>query len=314
VRVLVTGANGFVGRWLVPRLLADGHEVVALAGPELSAVAGAASQREGLTWRPLDLDDPASLAEGLGSGADAVVHLAGLASVAESLSDSARAWQVNALGTVRLLELLAARRARGDGDPVVLLVSTGEVYGQGEAPHREEEPPAPVSPYAASKAAAELAGLEVWRRTGLRVIVARPFPHTGPGQTPRFVVPALVRRVRQAQRDGLAEIAAGNLSPVRDFLDVRDVVAAYGLLLERGVPGRIYNIASGTGVRLADLLGRISALLGHPVRPQTDPALMRPADIPVLVGDATRLRSETGWCPAHTLDDTLRRMLDAETD
>lgn len=314
MKVLVTGANGFVGRWLVPRLLGEGHEVVALAGPGPSAEPGAAFQRGGLTWRPLDLDDSASLAEGLDPRADAVVHLAGMASVAESLSDSARAWQVNALGTVRLLELLAARRARGEGDPVVLLVSTGEVYGQGGAPHREEEAPAPVSPYAASKAAAELAGLEVWRRTGLRVIVARPFPHTGPGQSPRFVVPALVRRVRQARCDGLAEIAVGNLAPVRDLLDVRDVVAAYGLLLERGVPGRIYNIASGTGVRLEDLLGRISALLGHPVRPRTDPALMRPADIPVLIGDATRLRSETGWCPAHTLDDTLRRMLDAETD
>lgn len=313
MRILVTGANGFVGRWLVRHLGAAGHQVVCLSGPDQGA-GTARPEGEGISWRPLDLDDPASVEAGLDPAAEAVVHLAGLASVAESLLDPARAWQVNALGTVRLLEVLAARRLRGVGDPVVLLVSTGEVYGRSDQPHREEEPPAPVSPYAASKAAAELAGLEAWRRTGLRVVVARPFPHTGPGQSPRFVVPALLRRVRAARREGRGEIAAGDLSPVRDFLDVRDVAAAYTLLLERGLPGRTYNVASGAGVRLDDLLGRIAGLLGHPVRPVTDPALVRPADIPVLVGDAGRLRSETGWRPAHALDDTLRRMLDAETD
>ncbi|HEX9166947.1 MAG TPA: NAD-dependent epimerase/dehydratase family protein [Gemmatimonadales bacterium] len=313
MRVLVTGANGFVGRWLVRHLGAAGHEVVGLSGPGQEA-GPARPEGEGISWRSFDLDDPASVAAGLDPGADAVVHLAGVASVAESLVDPARAWQVNALGTVRLLEVLAARRARGVGDPVVLLVSTGEVYGRSDRAHGEDEAPSPISPYAASKAAAELAGLETWRRTGLRVVVARPFPHTGPGQSTRFVVPALLRRVREARREGRGEIAAGDLSPVRDFLDVRDVVAAYTLLLARGRPGRTYNVASGTGVRLDDLLGRIAGLLGHPVRAVTDPALVRPADIPVLVGDAGRLRSETGWRPAHALDDTLRRMLDAETD
>lgn len=309
MRVLVTGANGFVGRWLVRHLGALGHEVMACAGPDATAPGS-----DGVAWHPLDLEAPGPLAEVLPWPVDAVVHLAGLSSVAESLADPALAWRVNTLGTVRLLEALAARRRQGEGDPVVLLVSTGEVYGRGETAHHEDELPAPLSPYAASKAAAELAGFETWRRTGLRVIVARPFPHTGPGQSPRFVVPALLRRVCDARREGRGDIPTGNLTPVRDFLDVRDVVAAYALLLERGQVGRVYNVASGNGVRLEDLLDRIARKVGHAVRPVPDPGLTRSADIPVLVGNADRLRAETGWSPVYALDDTLQRMLDAETD
>lgn len=314
MKVLVTGANGFVGGWLARHLLAAGHEVVGLAGQDSAVSVLTAGERARVTWHPLDLEDDASVAAAAAHPADAVVHLAGLASVADSLRAPGRAWQVNTLGTARLLEALAARRRAGVGDPVVLLVSTGEVYGGGDGPHRETDPVAPLSPYAASKAAAELAGLEVWRRTGLRVLVARPFPHTGPGQSTRFVVPALLRRVAEAKGEGRGEIAAGDLTPVRDLLDVRDVVAAYALLLAHGTAGTTYNVASGAGVRLSDVLDRIGRLLGHPVRAVADPALLRPADIPVLVGDATCLRAATGWSPAYTLDDTLRRMLDAETD
>jgi GDP-4-dehydro-6-deoxy-D-mannose reductase len=314
VRILVTGANGFVGGWLARHLLAGGHDVVGLAGRDAAATVLTPEEQDRVTWYPLDLEEAASVEAAMAHPADAIVHLAGIASVADSLRAPARTWQVNALGTVRLLEALAVRRHAGAGDPVVLLVSTGEVYGRGETPRRETDPVAPLSPYAASKAAAELAALEAWRRSGLRVIVARPFPHTGPGQSARFVVPALLRRVAEAKRAGRGEIPAGNLAPVRDLLDVRDVVSAYALLLERGGTGEVNNVASGVGVCLADLLDRIGQLMGHPVRAVSDPALLRPVDIPVLVGDATRLRAATGWSPSHTLDDTLRRMLDAETD
>lgn len=314
MKVLVTGANGFVGGWLVRRLREAGHEVTGLVGREPSAPVLTAEERAGAAWHPFDLGDAASVRQGLLRPADAVVHLAGVASVADSLRDPVRAWQVNALGTVRVVEALAAHRAAGHVDPVVLVVSTGEVYGRGDGPRAETEPVAPLSPYAASKAAAEVAALEAWRRTGLRVTVARAFPHTGPGQATRFVVPALIHRIRAARREGRPAIPAGNLAPVRDLLDVRDVTAAYLALLELGAAGEVFNVASGTGIPLAGLVDRIGARLGHAVRAEPDPALFRPVDIPALVGDASRLRAATGWSPRWSLDDTLQGMIDAETD
>ena len=315
MNILVTGANGFVGSWLLRGLVASGHDVVAAAGRESPAAILTDEDRARVRWLPLDLEDPVSVASCAAEARDAVVHLAGIASVADSLGDPLRAWQVNALGTVRLLEELAGRRRREGVDPVVLVVSTAEVYGCGAPGLRTEaDQVAPLSPYAASKAAGEVAALEAWRRTGLRVVVARPFPHTGPGQSTRFVVPAFVERIGAAGRAGTHGVKTGNLDPVRDLLDVRDVAGAYLALLERGLPGEIYNIAGGQGYRLGALFERIAALAGHQVRPEPDGALARAVDIPHLVGDAAKLRAATGWSPRFSLDQTLQQMLDAETD
>jgi GDP-4-dehydro-6-deoxy-D-mannose reductase len=195
------------------------------------------------------------------------------------------------------------------------VVSTGEVYGAGAAvPRRETDPWAPVSSYGASKVAAEVAALEVWRRTGLRVIVARPFPHTGAGQTTGYVVPAFAARLRAAKAAGDTMVPTGNLEPVRDLLDVRDVVDAYRRLLANGVPGEAYNVARGEGASLAELFDRLAALIGVRARPVPDPALVRGTDIPHLVGDSTKLRRATGWAPTRSLEQTLQGLLDAETD
>lgn len=314
MRVVVTGANGFVGGWLVRALLEGGHQVIGGAGREAARSILTAEERASVTWVPVDLDAPATLEVLLDREMDAVVHLAAASSVAESLRGPERTWRVNVLGTVRLLDGLALRRADGRADPRLLVVSTGEVYGRGDGPRTESDPVAPLSPYAASKAAAEIAALETWRRTGLDVVVARPFPHTGPGQSTRFVVPAFVDRLRLAQRAGAPVVKTGNLEPVRDLLDVRDVVAAYLALLVAGRSGEVYNVASGRGVSMGAVLARIAALLDHPVIPEPDAALVRPVDIPHLVGDSGKLMAATGWAPRWTLDDTLRLMLDAETD
>lgn len=314
MRVAVTGANGFVGGWLVRHLLADGHEVLGLTGGDGTVPGLPAGVQSAVTWHRVVLEEPDSVRLALTAGVDAVVHLAGMASVMDSLRDPAGAWRVNALGTVALLEAVGAMRAKTGVDARVLVVSSAEVYGRGDHPRRESDPVAPVSPYAASKAAAELAALEVWRRTGLSVMVTRPFPHTGVGQSERAVVPALCRRVRAARRQGRASILAGNLAPVRDLLDVRDVVAAYAMLLRQGEAGRTYNVARGVGTPLAEVLHRIGHLLGHAVTATVDPALLRPVDIPVLVGDPSAIMAATGWAPRRSLDDTLQWMLDAETD
>lgn len=312
MKVLVTGANGFVGTWLVRGLLAAGHEVIGAVGRDGS---GPDPEARGVAWLPLDLLDQRSVTMVAAHATDAVVHLAGVSSVADSLADPIATWQVNTLGTIRLVETLAARRRQEDADPTVLIVSTGEVYGPGERrPRHESDPTAPVSPYAASKAAAEVGALEVGRRTGLRVMVARPFPHTGPGQSPRFVAPAFASRLALARRTGAPVVKTGSLEPVRDLLDVRDVVAAYLGLLERGTPGGVYNVARGEGLSMGDLFQRLAALAGCSVIAEFDHALARPVDIPHLVGDASLLRTTTGWLPTRSLDVTLRELLDAQTD
>ncbi|HEX7023507.1 MAG TPA: NAD-dependent epimerase/dehydratase family protein, partial [Gemmatimonadales bacterium] len=216
MNLLVTGADGFVGGWLVRALLAAGHSVTGTArvGGGPSTVLSAA-ERDAIEWRELDLGSGPSVMAAARGRWDAVVHLAALSSGTEARRDPGLAWELNAAGTARLVDALQ------NGDALLLHVSTGEVYGQGsEAPRREEDPVLPCSPYAASKAGGELAVWEATRRSGLRAIVARPFPHTGPGQDTRFVIPALAERLRLARRIGAPAINTGNLEPVRDLLDV----------------------------------------------------------------------------------------------
>jgi len=245
--------------------------------------------------------------------ADWVVHLAGVSSVSASIADPVGTWETNALGTTRLVEALAERRAARGTDPVVLVVSSAEVYGPGKCePRLETDVVAPVTPYATSKAAAEVGSLEVAKRTGLRVIVARPFPHTGSGQATKFVAPGFIERIRLAKKMGAPVVNTGNLEPVRDLLDVRDVVEGYIALLERGVAGEIYNVASGEGIRLEDLFHLVASLLEYRVIPERDASLARASDIPHLVGDSEKLRAATGWSPRFPLKQTLQSMIDAE--
>lgn len=308
MRILVTGADGFVGGYLLPRLAAAGHEVIAAARPRSEG-----HRAEAAAWVALELDDPGSAASALASPVDAIVHLAAVASNSEARRDPGLAWNINAAGTARLAAAAADLRSQGSSDPLFLLVSTGEVYGAGPPiPRSEDDQPRPRSPYAASKLGAEFAVRETACRTGLRAIIARPFTHTGPAQSATYVVPALARRLLEARARGESAVRTGNLEPVRDILDVRDVVDAYLLLLERGQPGNTYNIARGEGVALSDLFQRLAKLVGIDARPDPDPALKRAADLPWLVGDPGRLLDATGWRPAFTLDQTLKDVVDAQ--
>ena len=317
MKVLVTGADGFVGRWLIRRLLDDGREVYGAVRPADPPRDDGltAEERARVRWLPLEINDAESVRCCVDLPYDAVVHLAAVASGAAALRDPGMAWQVNAAGTARIAHVLAEARRKDRADPVVLIVSTGEVYGRGNStPRRETDPTAPCSPYAASKLGGEEAALEAWRRAGLRVIVARAFAHTGPGQDAGFVVPAFAQRLRFAKRIGAPVVKVGNLEPVRDLLHVQDVVDAYVRLLAQGEAGEVYNVASGQGVSLEDLLFKMADLLSMRAIPEADPDLLRPADIPHLVGDAAKLRAATGWSPRHALDETLRDVLDAQAD
>jgi GDP-4-dehydro-6-deoxy-D-mannose reductase len=308
VKVLVTGADGFVGRRLVPRLVASGHEVTAAVQSRAATFPGA------VRVCPLELRDTASVSACAGHGFDGVVHLAAVASGTEARRDPGLAWEVNAAGTARLCEAIAGGQTARAGEVRVLIASTAEVYGIGAAPRprREDDPLLPCSPYAASKLGAEIAAAEVRRRTGLAVVIARPFPHTGAGQSDRAVVPAFARRLAEARARRARAIPVGNLDPVRDFLHVDDVIEAYVLLLERGEAGAAYNIAGGHGVSIAEVLDRLRRIIGSDVSAVPDPTLMRHADIPHLVGDATKLRERTGWTARRSLDDALAEVARAE--
>lgn len=289
MRALLTGASGFVGGWLREYLEAQGDEVVALA-------------------ESIDIRDAAAVATALGEQRpEAVYHLAALTHVGRSWDEPAETFSVNAMGTLNVLE--AARRAAEP--PVVLLISSAEVYGSvGDAPVREDAPLRPVSPYAASKVAAEYLGVQAVLGRSLRVVRARPFNHVGPGQAPNFVVSALARRIALAELAGGGAVAVGNLEPRRDITDVRDVVRAYRLLVERGEPGEAYNVASGRTVTIAEVLDELVGLAKCPIEVVQDPTLVRPVEVPVLSGDATRLAERTGWRAEIPLGQTLGDVLE----
>jgi GDP-4-dehydro-6-deoxy-D-mannose reductase len=286
VKAFVTGGTGFVGHWLVDHLLSSGDDVV-------------------VAHKDLEITDEAAVRSALvGAQPDCVYHLAAQAHVAESWDAPIRTFSVNAGGTLCVLE--GARACRPA--PTVVLLSSAEAYGivdPARLPVKEDSPLRPVTPYAASKAAAELIGLQAALGYHLPVVRARPFNKIGPGQSPAFVVSALAQRVARAERDGADHIVVGNLSPRRDFLDVRDAVRAYRLLTLHGEPGQVYNVCSGHDVAVEDLAHRLLALAGADLRLVTDPALARPVDVPRMVGDTSRLIEATGWEPEIGLDQTL---------
>lgn len=290
MRALITGGKGFVGQWLAAHLKDCGDEI-AVIDLETDVADGAAVRRVISDVVP-----------------EAIYHLAAMTHVGESWEEPSQVLRVNVLGTA---EVLAAAR-QVPGDPRVLVVSSAEVYGvvtPEQLPLTEDTPTAPASPYAASKLAAEDVALQAWRGYGQPVVVVRPFNHIGPGQSPNFFVPALAKRIIEARRSGAGSLKVGNLTTRRDFTDVRDVVAAYRLLMERGAPGNAYNVCSGHDVAMSEVAAQLLALAGIDLVFQTDPELVRPVDVPVLRGDAGLLREATGWQPAIPLATTLADVL-----
>ena len=282
--VAITGADGFVGRHLQSAL---GDRAV-----------------------PLDIDvtSGTELSRALrDSGADAVVHLAARSSGAESWRDAEDTWRVNAIGTVNLLE--AVRREIATAR--VVIVSSGEVYGRARVfPTAEDAAVEPLSPYGASKAAAEVACGHAARAYGVDVVVARPFPHVGPGQDERFAIGSWVREIARLELRGGGALHVGDLTVERDMTDVRDVCDGYALLLDRSVPAGTYNIASGTAVTMRRIVEVLVAMARCPITVELDASRMRPVDIPVLRGDSSRLNSATGWRARIPLEQTLADALD----
>jgi GDP-4-dehydro-6-deoxy-D-mannose reductase len=320
-RVLVTGAAGFVGQWLLPALATayPGAELFGLATDPVSAVRPrGVPAAVPTTWLIGDLRDDRYVQRVVEqTRPEVVIHLAAISHVPTAAADPAMAWDVNVTATARLLHALLAGHAAGAPLPRVLVVGSAEQYGRHESHGgtlAESAIQAPRTVYAATKAAQEVLALQQWRATGLPVVVARSFNHSGAGQPPRFLLPALVERARSlvGAPDG-TPMLVGNRTPVRDFLHVSDVVAAYISLCQQGTPGEAYNVASGTGWSVQQVLDRILARTNIRAIPTEDPALVRPVDVPMLVGDPRKLQHATGWRVTRSLDDIIDDLFHAAT-
>lgn len=382
MRVLVTGAGGFAGQHLIAALLERGDAEIwggVLDGTPPAAGILSVGELARVRWLALDVSSPASLRTVVGdSDPEIVYHLAGQSSVSGSFEDPVGTWDVNATGTLRLLEALRNARggagaggrggtrgageggaggaggapgagearaggvggAGGAGDPEgaggapatgghegggggastraggvrVLVVSSAEVYGvvpEERQPIREDEPLRPITPYGASKMGAEAAALQAAASREITVLVARSFNHAGPGQDERFALPSMARQLaemRVGEREPVLRV--GNLSPLRDFLDVRDVVRAYIAMVERGENGGVYNVCSGESLPMTEIVEALVRLSGTGARIDVDPARFRPVEIPLLVGERSRLGG-LGWSPEIPLERTLADLLES---
>ena len=294
MKVLITGGSGFVGHYLRAHCAESGDDVVSIdhSGAD-----------------PVDITDRHAIRSSMEQHRPEVVyHLAALSHVGEGWDDPTAVLRVNVEGTAHVLNA-----AHAFGAARVVVVGSAEEYGQvdeRDLPLCEDAPLRPSSPYGVSKIAASYLALQAHLAYGLGVVRVRAFSHTGPGQSDRFLVPALARRIATAEREEQDEIRVGSLDPIRDLSDVRDVVRAYRLLALQGEAGEIYNVCSGTGVSVREVADRLIAAAKRTLRVTVDPELVRPVEVPRLIGDASRLRAATGWAPQFTLDETLAAVLE----
>ena len=289
-RVLVTGARGFVGRYLVEHLERAGAEVTGWSREQVDLLDRRAVLRAMADLRPT-----------------VVYHCAGAAHVAQSFGNVADTLAANVLGTHHVLESLrsAGISAR------VLITGSSLVYRQSDRPLKEEDATGPATPYALSKLAQEMLGQRGVTEDRQQVLLTRPFNHTGPRQDPTYAAPTFAQQIALIEKGRMRpEIVVGNLEASRDLHDVRDTIRAYTIIMERGEPGRIYNVCSGHAYKIRDVLDRLVALSHVPVKVTVDPTRYRPNDNLVVWGDRTRIERELGWKPEIPLNQTLTDLLD----
>lgn len=311
-RVLLTGGGGFVGQWLARTLIGRGDEPV-LAGLgtlETGAAVLSPDERRSLRWISMDIRVQEQVAATVDAAQpDVVIHLAGLAFPPQGDAEPSLTYDVNTLGCVRLLATLAVRRRAGVLDPVTVVVGSALQYGvhlPEKMPLSEDAEQRPLTAYAASKAAQEVAALQAHREHGLRVVCTRSFNHSGPGHGAEYLLPSLVQRAK-ALAPG-EPLKLGN-NAVRDYLHVSDVAAAYLALAEHGAAGEVYNVASGIGLSVRQLAADVLLHAGVRADISVEPSLVRPTDVPILIGSPAKLTRDTGWMPrrshAQIIDDLL---------
>jgi GDP-4-dehydro-6-deoxy-D-mannose reductase len=310
MRALVTGVSGFVGGHLAEHLIAAGDLVVGLSSsgrwPKHLSHLGQHVRLERCDLA--DVDEAELAGQIARKQPDVIFHLAAQANPQASIDDPRGTWALNLSATLNLLEAVKASGRK----PRLLLISSGVCYGNPAPEHlpvSERCPLRPNNPYAASKAAVDLLGIQHFLSHGTDTVMVRPFNHAGPRQSPTYVLSALARQVAEVEAGQKPRVEVGNLDVIRDFTDVRDVVRGYHLLAQKGSPGEIYNLGTGRGTKISDALATLAAHAGRPVEVYVDPARVRPVDQPLLVADPSKLRAATGWKPSFSIEQTLTDML-----
>ncbi len=310
VRVLITGITGFVGSHLAELALEKGAEVFG-SSRWRSKTENIDHIRDRIELIECDLRDLSSVHHLLEvSSPDLIFHLAAQSFVQASWHAPAETMNTNVISQVNVLEALRARK----GGARFLVIGSSEEYGlahEDELPIRETNPLRPLSPYAVSKVAQDLMGYQYFKSYGLPIVRTRGFNHEGPRRGEVFVTSNFARQIAEIEV-GRREpvIHVGNLAARRDYTDVRDIVRGYWTLLERGEPGEVYNLASGRAWAIQEILDYLLGLSSvRPILVKLDPARLRPSDVPVLVGDATKARQAVGWVPQIPFEQTLADLM-----
>jgi GDP-4-dehydro-6-deoxy-D-mannose reductase len=311
MRILITGATGFVGGHLAELLLAQGVGQLYCVGRSGRWPPDLVHLRAHVDLRACDLRNGAEVIAMLRDVApDQIYHLAGYTSAGRSFREPEEAWNGNLTATRRLYESCLSLSAR----PRILFVGSGLVYEtppDSQHAHHELCPLMPVSPYAASKAAADLASYQFSRAAGLHIVRARPFNHVGPRQATEFAIAHFAQQIAAIEQGRQAPLLqTGNLAPQRDFTDVRDVVRAHLLLMQRGQPGEVYNVATGSAIAMESVVNQLLAMARTAIEVSQQPDLVRATEVLCVRGDAGRLCRQTGWTPTISFEQTLADTLE----
>ena len=299
MKALITGIDGFVGPYLAALLNSLGNTTIGtfLIGSGIDSLS-----------RHMDITDEQEVLDIISETApDCIYHLAGFSSVSLSFSNPEACMKINVKGTKNLLDAVKASGI----EPRIFIVSSAEVYGIPDyLPIDENHPLKPQSPYAESRIEQERLCLKYARELGMYIVISRSFNHTGPGQSDTFVISSFAKQIVNVENGLQDTIKVGNLEAIRDFSDVRDIVNAYQLLLEKGKQSDIYNVCSSTYHSIKELLDMLGSLSTHEIVIERDPSRMRPSDIPILYGDNSRCARQTGWRNEISIEKTLNDLLE----
>ena len=308
-KALITGINGFVGSHLAESLLKTGREVFGTyaEGDHLNHLSAI---RDKILLFPCLIQNEEEVYQVIRTVLpDEIYHLAGMAFVVDAWQNPKLAFDINALGTMNLYEAVIKNRL----NPWILSVLSADVYGvvhEEEMPLKEDRALRPIHPYGLSKATADLIGYHYFYAYNLPIVRVRPFNHIGPRQSPKFVCSDFACQIARIEK-GLHEsfIEIGNLEAKRDFTDVRDMVRAYGMLIEKGKAGEVYHVASEQAVSIDFILNSLLGMSQVPIEIRTNPTKLRRSDAPLQIGDCSKLKADTGWAPSIPLKQTLEDIL-----
>jgi GDP-4-dehydro-6-deoxy-D-mannose reductase len=311
LKYLITGISGFAGSHLAEYLLGRGDGEVHGTMRWRSRTENIAHLAGKVTLHQCDIRDATAMYTLIGDlRPDRIYHLAAQSFVPMSWVAPSETMTTNVIGQVNLFEAVRACGSKAR----IQLAGSSEEYGMvppEEAPIKESNPLRPLSPYGVSKVAQDLMGYQYHQSYGMHIIRTRGFNHTGPRRGDVFVTSNFAQQIAEIEANKRpAVIHVGNLEAIRDFTDVRDTVQGYYLALEKGKPGDVYNVATGKGYRIREMLDILIAMAKVKVKVEPDPKRMRPSDVELLLGDATKLRAETGWQPRIPFEQTMNDLLD----